>query len=524
MVNVAIYVRLSDEDRDKVVKTDESESIQNQKSMLKEYCKDRDWDIYDIYNDEDYSGTDSNRPEFNRMIADCEKGNIDIVLCKSQSRFSRDAIIIETYLHNKFIEWGVRFIGVVDHADTNDKGNKKSRQIMALTNEWYVEEVSENIRKTLKHKREQGQFTGSFAPYGYKRDPNDKHKLIVDEVVAPVVKDIFEWYIQGWGSRKIVMELNNRGIPNPTTYKRMNNSKFYNRNALTGAAKELWTKSTVEKIVHNETYTGTLVQSKSHSISYKNKKRIFVPKEDWIRVKNAHEAIIPQEMWNAVEARSRIGSQRVSRSTGELYALSGKVKCAVCGSTMVKQIYYNKARTIQYYSLICNTYRNGALNCPNIHHIKGRDLESIVLEELNKYIKILTNRDEIQIRDETEQNIQKCKKELDMLYRQLHEKGQKAERLYEDKLDGILSKEQFISFNQKNNDEISQIKNKIECTERQIKYYKSNDNTKHIDEILEKYTHIEKLTKPIADEFIKVVHIGEQIDKQDREITIEWNF
>ena len=132
-MNVAIYVRLSDEDRDKLQKEDESESIQNQKSMLKDYCKERNWTIYDIYNDENFSGIDSSRPEFNRMISDCKNGNIYIVLCKSQSRFSRDAVLIETYLHDKFIEWGIRFIGVVDHADTNDKGNKKSRQILAIT-------------------------------------------------------------------------------------------------------------------------------------------------------------------------------------------------------------------------------------------------------------------------------------------------------------------------------------------------------------------------------------------------------
>lgn len=523
MVNVAIYVRLSDEDRDKALKTDESESIQNQKSMLKEYCKDRDWDIYDIYDDEDYSGTDSNRPEFNRMISDCERGNIDIVLCKSQSRFSRDAILIETYLHNKFLEWGVRFIGVVDHADTNDKSNKKSRQILALTNEWYVEEVSENIRRTLKHKREQGQFTGSFAPYGYKRDPQDKHHLIIDEAVAPVVRDIFNWYVQGWGYRKIVLELNNRGIPNPSTYKEMTDSNFYNGNQKTGHAKSLWTQSTIYTIIHNEVYSGTLVQSKSHSISYKNQKRKNVPKEEWIRVFNTHEAIIPSDTWQKVKMRLN-SRARVSKTSYELSVLSGKVKCAVCGAPMKRQVYYNKAKTIQYYNLQCGTYKIGTMTCPNVRCINGRSLESSIVKQLNEYIKTLANRDEIQIRDETEKNLQKCQKELEILHRQLHEKETRAERLYEDKLDGIVSKEQFILFNKKNNEEIENIKTKIDNINREIEYYKSNNTSDRIEELLEKYTHIEKLTKTIVDEFIRVVRIGEYIEGQEREVIIEWNF
>lgn len=273
MVNVAIYVRLSDEDRDKQFKTDESESIQNQKSMLVDYCQERKWDVYDIYNDEDYSGIDSTRPEFQRMLKDCEQGKINIVLCKSQSRFSRDMEVIERYIHNKFLEWNVRFISIIDHADSNDIVNKKARQINGLINEWYFEDVSDNIRSTLKHKCEQGQFTGSFAPYGYLVDPDDKNHLIVDKNVAQNVKQIFDLYLQGYGYRKIVLELNNKNIPSPSEYKRISGSSYVNINEGKSSSKGLWTHSTIYTMLRNEAYTGTLVQSKSHSISYKNKKR-----------------------------------------------------------------------------------------------------------------------------------------------------------------------------------------------------------------------------------------------------------
>jgi len=267
MTATALYLRLSDEDRNKVNKTDASESIQNQLSMLREYCSERNWDIYDIYCDEDLSGADKNRPEFNRLLKDCEAGKINVVLCKSQSRFSREMEMIEKYLHDKFIEWGVRFISIIDHADTNDVHNKKARQINGLVNEWYLEELSENIRETLKHKRMQGEFTGSFAPYGYLIDPENKNHLIVDENTAPIVRQIFEWYNEGWGYRKIVMELNERKIPSPTLYKKQINSKYRNLNLERSCSFGLWTQSTIYDFLRNETYTGTLVQGKSHNIS-----------------------------------------------------------------------------------------------------------------------------------------------------------------------------------------------------------------------------------------------------------------
>lgn len=525
MVNVAIYVRLSDEDRDKLQKTDESESIQNQKSMLKGYCKERDWNIYDIYNDENYSGTDSSRPEFNRMINDCQKGGIDIVLCKSQSRFSRDTVLIETFLHDKFIEWGIRFIGVVDHADTNDKGNKKSRQILALTNEWYVEEVSENIRRTLKHKREQGQFTGSFAPYGYLIDPDNKNHLIVDEATAPIVRDIFNWYIDGWGYRKITMELNNKGIPSPALHKELSNSNFKNPNEIHSYNRGLWTYTTIYTIVRNETYIGTLVQGKTHNVSYKNKKRRKMPENEWIKVKDAHTPIISNQIWN--KAQERIKSrQRAKRTTNELSPLSGKVKCAVCGKPMKRNVYYNKKRTIQYYNLQCATYKIGVMNCPNVHCISGLKLEKEILSQLNNFIEQYSNQDEIQIQNETQNSIDKYKKEINRYSLLISEKETKLANLYDDKLDGIISKEQFISYNQKFTSELNQLKTEQEETEFKLKSLKESleTNNQNFKELIKEYSHVDRLTRTIINAFIENIYIGEFIEGQGRPINIEWKF
>lgn len=208
-----IYVRLSSEDRDKKNVTDESESIQNQKTMLINYCIEKGWQINGIYSDEDYSGADSKRPAWNQVLRDCEDGKCSIVVCKTQSRFSRDMEMIEKYIHGKFLEWGIRFVGVVDNVDTNVKGNKKARQINGLINEWYLEDLSENIKSTLSTKRKNGEFVGSFAPYGYLVDPNNKNHLIVDEVAAPIVKRIFDMYINGLGYISIAKALNDDHIP-----------------------------------------------------------------------------------------------------------------------------------------------------------------------------------------------------------------------------------------------------------------------------------------------------------------------
>ena len=522
--SVAIYVRLSDEDRDKQNKFDESESIQNQKAMLTEYCKDRNWNIYEIYTDEDFSGVDRTRPAFNRMLKACENGYIDIVLCKSQSRFSRDASIIETYLHDKFQEWGVRFIGIVDHTDTNDVGNKRSRQVNALVNEWYVEEVSENIRKTLKHKREQGQFTGSFAPYGYIVDPNDKNHLLIDENVANNVVDVFEMYAQGLGYRKIALNLNERGVLSPTAYKEQYGSKFYNHNVQSSSSKGLWTVSTIYTMVRNEVYTGTLAQGKSHSVSYKNKKKRKVPKDEWIRVPNTHEAIIEPDLWETVQQRLK-SRLRVSKVTTELSVLAGKVRCACCGKSMKRCVYYNKDKTKQYYSLVCGTYKIGAMNCPNSKAMRGSVIEDIIINEINSLIEAYCNVDGIAISDKRKEKKQALKRTISDLERQRQDTEHKMSRLYEDRLSDIISVDQFKLFSEGFAKEIDDIKAKIDNANEQLAQEENaesiQDNAKSL---IQKYTHIDSLTREIANAFIDKIYIGENIEGQPREISIDWNF
>ena len=285
----AIYCRLSKEDA--VKPAPESESIRNQKRLLKDYALTQGWRIVGLYCDEDYSGADAGRPDFRRMLRDAEQGRFDILLCKTQSRFTRDLELVERYIHGLFPLWGVRFVAVADNVDTALRGNKKTRQINALVNEWYLEDLSENIRMVLESKRRQGQYIGSIPLYGYKKDPTDRHRLIVDEPAARVVRRIYAGFLSGMGTQRIAQRLNEAGIPNPSAYK--------NRPT---AGSGLWSKATVSRILRNEMYAGTLIQGKRRKLSYKSKRSVKVPPEDWVRIEGAHEPIIPPADFTRVQS------------------------------------------------------------------------------------------------------------------------------------------------------------------------------------------------------------------------------
>ena len=521
MPKVAIYCRLSIEDKDKLG-NDDSQSIINQKNMLRDYCRERDWEIYDIYVDDGYSGIDRSRPEFNRLLRDCEAGHIDIVLCKDQSRFSRDTVVIEQLINDKFLEWGIRFIGVADNADSDSESYSTVRLFTSAYNEMYVKDISAKIRKTLAYKREQGQFIGSFAPYGYQVDPNDKHHLVIDAETAPIVRLIFDMYVNGEGYRRIVHELNNRGIVSPSEHKRQTGSKYVNGNAGSSPSYGLWTQSTIAVIVANEIYTGTLVQGKSHNISYKNKKKKKVDKSDWIRIPNAHEAIIDMETWARTQERLN-SNARVGKRSQELSPLSGKVKCACCGRPMKRNVYYNKAKTIKYYNLQCATYKTGAMNCPNKTSMSGLVLERKILDELNAIIERYCQIDRIEFTDVYGEQLRQLEAALEKLKDRHRLAEKRIVAMYKDKLDGMISDEDYALFRQNLADEEQELSVRIDDINEQISTCKERiRNTEEQRAVIEKYTHFDKLDHTVADEFIDYIEIGEICENGAREIHIHW--
>lgn len=371
-MKAAIYCRLSDEDRDKVSSRDDSASIQNQKNMLVKHATDNHWEIFRIYSDDDYSGADRTRPEFNRMIQDAKDRKFDIVLCKSQSRFTRELELVERYIHTLFPAWGIRFVSLVDHADTEDKGNKKSRQINALVNEWYLEEVSDNIKAVLTNRRRQGYHIGSFAPCGYRKDPNRKGHLIIDSEAAAVVREIFALYLQGNGKQAIARILNEQGIPNPTEYKRQH-GQIRNKSQKSSG---IWTYFTISSILTNEVYLGHMIQGKSGVSSYKTQEKVIYPKEQWIIVKNTHDPIISEETWNMAQAL--IVSKAPHTSYGrEEGIFARKVRCLSCGYRM-HSVKSGKKRGFK-----CERHTLSHDACPG-GYISLRKLERIVLAQLHE--------------------------------------------------------------------------------------------------------------------------------------------
>lgn len=525
-----IYVRLSDEDRDKKNVTDESESIQNQKSMLINYCIEQGWQINNIYCDEDYSGADRERPAFKQLLKDCEEGKVDIVLCKTQSRFSRDMEIIEKYIHGKFMEWGVRFVSIVDHADTNVAGNKKARQINGLINEWYLEDLSDNIKRTLYHKKIKGEYCCPYAPYGYKLDPQDKHHFVIDPPAAEVVKSIFEMYKSGMGYIRIARALNEKKIPPPAVYKATQQGLNYRNMNAENANSRQWRDCTIYYILRQLVYTGAVVQGKSKSLSYKSKKRIKLPKDEWIIVPGMHEPIIGEDLWNTVQellkTKSRGDKQFKADDSAEINPLRGIVHCKECGAGMWRMSYQCADQRYKYYR--CRTVKNSKGVCDNVDSIRQIDLEKVILDELNRLIANNFEADSIALpqKDALKITIDAALEEKKQLTRQYEQLKNCTVKLYKDKINGLINDEQFKMLSGSFNDETMQIQSRMDVLEKEINDLKIKESAKgNRNDILKKYRHVEKLTFELVSEMIEGVYVGKlDPNTKEREIEIKWKF
>ena len=432
----AIYTRLSKEDEDK--QQPESESIQNQKSLLISYAVERGWDIYHIYCDEDYSGADSLRPDFNKMIEAAKEKKFQIILCKSQSRFTRDMELVEKYIHGLFPIWGIRFIAVADNADTEIKGNKKARQINGLINEWYLEDLSENIRMVFDMKRRQGQYIGGFPVYGYQKDPKNKNHLIIEPEAAEVVRQIFQWALEGHGKQNIAFMLNSRGIVNPTRYKA---ERGWSCNHPIKNDYGLWNKTTVWRILHNEMYTGVMVQGRTKKVSYKSKTLITMPEEQWFRVEGTHEAIIDKATFEKVQ-ELLLRDTRTSPQGRTVHLFSGFLKCADCGRAITRSVGNNNN---VYYA--CSTYKNRSRTACTMHSIKHNRLEAAVLFAVQQQIHLAVSYSEMIARINTAPVKKSQSIRLEELIaakeRELAKISRYKQSLYQDWKDGEITQQDY---------------------------------------------------------------------------------
>ena len=515
---VAIYPRLSDEDRFKK-EGDESESIINQKNMLIKYASDQGWNIYDIYCDEDYSGADRDRPEFNRLLKDAEERKFDIVLCKSQSRFTREIKIVEDIIHEKFLLWGIRFVSIVDHADTEDPYNKKQRQVNGLVNEWFLEDTSINIRKVFDHKKREGIHIGSFAVYGYKKDPERKGHLIIDEEAAQVVRLVFQLFVDGMGKTAIARYLNEKGIPNPSEYKRQQGLRFKING---GSCGHLWKYFSISNMLTNEMYIGNMVQSRQKNLSYKCRKKVMIPKEDWIIVPNTHEPIIDIDLWNRAQKLIQLKSKAFD-TTGKIGIFSKKVKCLNCGYTMRAAKYHDE----RY--LRCSSRFYDKKSCSG-SMISEKRLSNYILNEIRKLAKEFLDKDELErkleLENKTKTKLDENKKLLELYQKQIDKCKTSIKQVYLDKLNGVIQSidlDEIISDFEKEQMKYEKLATDVLVNIEKIENQKEESTSKQ--QLIEQYSNVQELTRDMVVTLIDYIEIGSRKKgTKIRPIVIHWNF
>lgn len=514
-----LYLRLSKEDADKVNKGDDSASIQNQRLLLTDYALAHNFKVVKVYSDDDESGLYDDRPDFEKMITDAKMGEFDIIIAKTQSRFSRNMEHIEKYLHHDLPNLGIRFIGVVDGVDTANEENKKSRQINGLVNEWYCEDLSKNIRSSFKAKMKNGQFLGSSCPYGYRKDPKNHNHLVIDEYAAKIVRRIFHLYLAGYGKQKIGSVLSSEGVLIPTLYKTKVLGENYHNAKVIETTKN-WSYQTIHTILNNETYVGNLVQNRVNTLSYKDKKKRVLPKEKWIVVKSTHEPIIEQEVFDKVQKMQKIRT-RSMKSTEENGIFSGMLFCADCKHAMSRK--YARRGDRGFIGYICKTYKTqGKSQCPS-HSIDVEDLEYAVLQSIkNEASKILCKEDidELQ-RMQTYQDSVCCyEMQLEEIQRQINKIQRFRKKTYDNFMEDLISKEEYKKYVAEYDKELEELK------QQKIVIGEKSDLQKEIDsqydewvEAFKDYINIEELTREVVLELIDKIEVHE-----DNEIDIYYRF
>ncbi len=517
-MKAAIYCRLSEEDKNKHSATDDSASIQNQKAMLVAYASQQNWEIHDIYSDDDYAGADRRRPEFNRLLRDAEAQKFDIILCKTQSRFTRELELVEKYIHGLFPFWGIRFISIVDNADTDNKGNKKSRQINGLVNEWYLEDMSENIRSVLNSKRQNGQHIGSFALYGYKKDPVRKGYLLIDDEAAAIVREVFTLFSQGYGKAAIARTLNDRGVPNPTEYKRLKGLLYKQPISKNG---KLWKYFAISDMLTNEIYIGNMVQGKYGSVSYKTKQNKPRPKSEWFIVENTHEPIIERPLWDKVQ--DMIRQKAKPFASGQIGLFARKARCAHCGYVMRS----TKSRGKHY--LICSN-RHVAKDACIGSFISVDKLEEMVLDELRRLINEYLDFETLERNIDLNSNL-KAVKERHLSVLASYEKRQTEvskiiRELYIDKTKGILRERDYLDLSA----DFAAERDRLECSvaeyKRQIIEIEENLSLEnnHL-ELIQAYTNPKHLNREMVEILIDHICVEKRSKgSKDVPITIYWKF
>lgn len=514
--NVGIYIRLSQEDKDKKYESD-SESVINQKELLRNYAKSNGYNLVKEYVDDGYSGTNFDRPGFQKLLEDIKNKEINCVIVKDLSRLGRDHVMTGYYIETFFPENNIRFISILESFDSfkNQASNDSSTFIIAC-NDYYSKQNSVKIRNVLNEKRKNGKFIGSLPSYGYMRDPDDKGHLLPNPETAPVVQKIFKWRAEGIGPTEIANRLNDENIPTPSGYKKTNySSRLIDR--------ENWNISTVKKILSNRVYTGDIVQHTQTKVSYKSKKKITLDEKLWIIVENTHEALVDKDTFNYVNAlRKRYTRDYETKTSRERRLLEGKIFCKECGNRLT--VLYRKK--LDYWSINCNRYSRDPVRGRCYSHFYPYDyLEEQILAQFNKSVsKLMNELDLNDINNEVIKNINKETTDIDKRIKELQREKDKItnkiKTLYNDRCDGIISAETYKVLANEVDNKLRQVNESIES--EQIKKYNIKNKNSVLPDYTKKIKELLDLNKP-RKELIDTLIDRIIIDK-DRNITIKYKF
>lgn len=508
----ALYIRLSREDGDKA----ESDSVTNQKKLLTHYIKEHEEFMFsEVYIDEDFTGTNFKRPAFLRMIKDIEKGIINNVIVKDLSRFGRDYIGAGKYLEHIFPKYNCRFISILDDLDSYvnpDEITGLMVRIKSLIHDQNSQDISKKVRATKDMLRKEGKYIGGHAPYGYIRDPDDRHRLIIDEKAAIIVQNIFNWHLSGMGVVRIAQKLSCLGITTCSRYKKTGN--VYEESMINGKG---WPPRTVREILSNKTYIGALDQKRSTTRNYKDRKIIYLNEQDHIIVNDTHEPIITKEKFDLVQHEFKSRCTMTARDKERLHPLSGFIRCGECNFAMVRNQTFQKGRWYVYYK--CKAFnQRGEKVCKHSKSIREEKLYDTILTIINMQIQSLVNSKKL-----IEKINKKSSKSPQFInYHRIIEKKQKSIDKYKglklncyiDWKNNSLSKEEYVYTKEKFDNHISELTNTISKLKKEYEAENNirNNKLKWLDNII-KYGVLTELTREIMINLVEIIHItcGNQI-------------
>lgn len=515
------YCRLSDDDEQDGM----SVSIETQIKILGDYCRDNGMYVHKFYTDDGYTGTNFNRPDFKRMMADAENGAINTIIVKDLSRFGRNYVQIGLYMSEILPNLGVRFIAIGDDVDSN-KGNLDYDLMIPIKNifnEYYPADCSRKTRQAFVAKASNGEYIGAQAPYGYRKSKEDKHVLEINEETGPVVVFMFEMAAyQGYGYNKIARVLKERKILTPSAYQAKQAGREYNKDPYD------WNLITVYKMLENEVYLGHLVSGKRRKASFKSKRVIKQSEDQWIIVRNTHQALITEQLWN--DAHMRLGSRKVETSSGFDNIFAGLLKCDKCGYSLGLSNARNRA---PYY--MCNTYKKKGVEKCSSHYVTYEELYNAVLADIRSVLYYVRTKEDAfyervlkKLDDRKVSHMSEYEREASMLQAKIAELERKFDRLYDDRFEGLLSDRKFRELSVKCETEQDIALERLNyLKEKMAEESDKTDGAEQFLELAKKYSDVRELDREILNRLVESIVVGDRVKENDetvQQITINYRF